>query len=151
MKDLSLRRVTEADAKQLLEWTNETETRKNSFSSEFVSWENHIAWVKKKLSDENCLFFVLMLRGEPVGVIRLDVNPELKGGVISYSIDRNYRGMGLGSKLLALVEEEGKKAGLQYLTGSVKPQNIASSRCFLANGYELIQETPEELVYRKNI
>ncbi len=151
MERLDLRPVTEADAKQLFEWTNEPETRKNSFSSEPVLWENHIAWLEKKLADKNCLFFILKQEEKPVGTIRLDVNPEAESGIISYSIDKGCRGKGLGSKILALVEEQGKKYGLRYLSGSVKPQNKASSHCFSKNGYELIQETPTEFVYRKNL
>lgn len=151
MDRLVLRPATEADAKQLFEWTNEAETRKNSFSSEPVLWENHVAWLEKKLADRNCLFFILLNGEKLAGTIRLDADPETKSGVISYSIDKDFRGKGLGSKLLALAEEEGRRFGLQYLLGSVKPENKASSHCFLKNGYGVIEKTEKELVYRKQI
>lgn len=151
MDGLTLRPAEKADAKQLFEWTNEAETRKNSFSSEPVLWENHIAWLDKKLADRNCLFFILLYEEKPAGTVRLDVNTETESGVISYSIAKDFRGNGFGGKLLALAEEEGKRFGLRYLLGSVKPDNKASSRCFLKNGYEPAEETKTELVYRKQI
>ena len=147
----SLRSVTAADAKLLFEWTHEAETRKNSFSSEPVLWENHVQWLYKKLADKNCLFFIMMLDGNPVGTIRLDVDEESKTGTISYSIDKQFRGIGLGGRILALVEEKAKEAGLHSLVGGVKPENKASGNCFLKNDYELVDETSIELMYRKNI
>lgn len=147
----SLRPVTAEDAKLLFEWTNEAETRKNSFSSEPVLWENHVQWLDKKLKDKNCLFFIMMLNGNPVGTIRLDIDEGSKTGTISYSIDKQFRGIGLGGRILVLVEEKAKEAGLHSLIGGVKPENKASGKCFLKNGYDLVEETTTELVYRKNI
>lgn len=148
---VNLRPVTGADAKLLFEWTNEAETRTNSFSSEPVLWENHVQWLEKKLADENCLFFIMMSEDSPVGTIRLDVEKESKTGTISYSIDKGFRGMGLGGRMLALAEEKAKEAGVHSLVGGVKPENKASGKCFLKNGYELVEETETELVYRKYV
>ncbi len=147
----SLRPVTAADAKLLFEWTNEAETRKNSFSSKPVLWENHVKWLDKKIVDKNCLFFIMMLDEEPVGTVRLDVDKEEQAGTISYSIDKRFRGMGLGAKILALVEEKAKAAGLHSLVGGVKPENEPSGKCFLKNGYNLVEETATEQVYQKRI
>jgi len=144
-----LRPVTETDAKQLFEWTNEAETRKNSFSSEPVLWENHVQWLKKKVADKNCLFYIMMSGESPVGTVRLDMDDESRIGTISYSIDKQFRGMGLGGKILALLEEKAKEAGIQSLTGEVKIENKASGKCFLKNGYQLVEENPTELMYRK--
>lgn len=151
VENRSLRPVTAKDAKLLFDWTNEAETRKNSFSSEPVLWENHVQWLDKKLADKNCLFFIMMLNGNPVGTVRLDMDEEGKTGTISYSIDKQFRGMGLGGRILALVEEKAKEAGLHSLVGGVKPENKASGKCFLKNGYELVEESSIELVYRKKI
>ena len=147
----SLRPVTAEDAKLLFEWTNEAETRKNSFSSEPVLWENHVKWLEKKIVDRNCLFFIMMVDEEPVGTVRLDVDEEERTGTISYSIDKRFRGQGLGGRILALAEEKAKEAGLQCLVGGVKPENKASGKCFVKNGYEVEEETATELVFRKNI
>ena len=101
--------------------------------------------------DRSCLFFIMMVEEEPVGTVRLDVDEEERTGTISYSIDKRFRGQGLGGRILALAEEKAKEAGLQYLVGGVKPENKASGKCFLKNGYEAAEETVTELVYRKNI
>lgn len=140
-----LRPVTGEDAKQLFEWTNEAETRKNSFSSEPVLWENHIQWLEKKLADENCLFFILMLKDSAVGTVRLDIEEESHTGTVSYSIDKQFRGMGFGGQILTLVEEKAKEAGLSYLVGEVKVENKASGKCFLKNKYYILKENDIEV------
>lgn len=147
----SLRPVTAADAGLLFEWTNEAETRKNSFSSEPVLWDNHVRWLDKKIADNGCLFFIMLLGEEPVGTVRLDIDAKKQTGLISYSIDKRFRGQGLGSRMLVLAEEKAKAAGLRYLVGEIKPENRASEKCFLKNGYEEAEETATERVYRKSI
>ena len=57
-----LRAVTAEDAKTLFDWTNDPVTRQNSFQSKPVLWEEHIAWLQRKLEDENCFFFILTER-----------------------------------------------------------------------------------------
>lgn len=148
---LMLRQVNKEDAKLLFEWTNDPETRKNSFSSQPVLWENHVEWLSKKLADENCLFFILTDGTLDMGTIRLDIDREAKIGTISYSIDVNHRGKGLGGRMLALIEKEAKRAGVQCLLGGVKPENGASARCFVKNGYEVAEENVQEVLYRKAV
>lgn len=143
----TLRQVTREDAEILFAWTNEEETRKNSFSEEPVLWENHIQWLEKKLADKNCLFFILTDGDKELGTIRLDIVDAC--GQISYSIDKNERGQGLGSRLLSLVEQKARQEKLTLLQGSVKPENKASVKCFMENGYKVKAADEKEIVYQK--
>lgn len=145
--DCRLRQAVKEDAELLFAWTNEEETRKNSFSKEPVLWENHIQWFDKKLADKNCLFFVLTDGEKECGTVRLD--REGNCGIISYSIDKNRRGQGLGRRILSLAEEKAREIGLTVLQGSVKPENKASAKCFAANGFEIKKADEKEIVYQK--
>ncbi len=122
-----LRTVTPEDAKMLFAWTNDPVTRQNSFQSKPVLWEEHVAWLQRKLEDENCFFFILTDGKRDYGTIRVDcitvesndaddlkaddgqtdgasILGEEKYGLISFSIAPEQRGKGLGRKMLLLLE-----------------------------------------------
>lgn len=152
MDSYRLRKVKMQDAEKLLEWTNEEETRKNSFSKEPVAYENHIKWLEKKLEDTSCFFYILVQGKTDMGTVRVDVDPERKTGIISYNIAKEHRGKGLGKKIIALIEKAAQKEiPVHYLEGSVKPSNKASAKCFLNNGYEQTEKNKEKEVYCKKI
>lgn len=144
---IRLRRVEESDCGLIYQWANDPETRKNSLNKAQILYEDHCRWFEGKLQDGDCDFFVCELKTKAVGQIRLDY---LKGSaVISYSVAKDFRGQGLGSQMLKLVEEQVKE-NILYLYGIVKKENIASQRAFAKNGYER-QEVVEGYRYCKAI
>lgn len=157
MEGIRLREAGQADAEKLFEWRNEEETRKNSFSSEPVLWENHVKWLEKKLSDKNCFFYILTDGTKDMGTIRLDIEPENRQAVVSYNIESSFRGKGYGGKILSLGEQKLKEKNretpdrIELINGSVKPENIASARCFQKNGYTVEKQDETQTVYRKKI
>ncbi len=130
---MELRKATIDDALLILSWRNDETTRLNSFQQDIILEEPHIEWMKRKLSDENCLMFMLTDDGDRVGHIRLDIEKDT--GEISYMISPQFRGRGYGKAILKLVEKE-RPDSVRALVGSVKAENIASQRCFEALGYE---------------
>ncbi len=151
MEQLSLRKATQEDAKMLFEWKNEALTRKNSFSSEPVPWESHIAWFEKKLKDENCLFYIMCENGADVGTFRIEIDPETATGLMHVTVDKDCRGNHTVQRILAVVEEEVKGLSLKYLLAEVKPHNIASQKALDKNNYHVLERTEEEIIYRKQI
>ena len=145
MEKLLLREVKDTDCDMLFQWANDTETRKNSFHTDKILYENHVGWFQEKLQNPDCQIFILMREGNEVGQIRLDWNKNV--GEISFDIASKYRGLGLGSQILKLVEVYARR---KILFGKVKKGNIASSRCFEKNQYEK-KEMPEWIEYWKNI
>ncbi len=140
---MELRKANKDDAKQLLEWRNDEATRKNSFSSEVISLDEHLRWLDKRLKDPKCHMFILEDEGNALGNIRLDIlDDEGKIGEISYVIAPKFRGKGYGSKVLALVEEKAKEIGVSTLTGLVKAENTASRRCFEKQKYTSVVGGP---------
>ena len=85
----------------------------------------------------------------PIGQVRIDV--ESKMAVISYSLDKNYRGKGLSVVMLSLVEEEIRNSciNINKLIGFVKFENIASQKVFESLKYNKKIHSDEFLEYEK--
>ncbi len=130
-----LRQANENDEDLLLKWANDKEVRAASFSQKQIMSEEHKKWFHSVLNSESVFFFILMFNDKPVGQCRL----ETKDGTaeISYSIDKTMRGQGMGKMLLELVENEIelKYPRIKRMTGKVKPNNVASSKCFVESGF----------------
>lgn len=145
-----LRRVDFDDARQLYEWRNETVTRKNSFNTEAISYDNHRAWLSKVIAEQNIYLYILVCGSVSVGQIRVKI---LDGsGVISYSIDHNYRGLGYGKLILRLLEDKlyADRVACTELIGLVKEDNIPSQKAFVALEYQCKRQK-EGYKYKKKL
>ena len=146
---LSLRFANISDAERLYIWRNDSEVRKNSFNEEFIPFENHVEWFSKTLKRNDVLFYILLRNEEPIGQIRINIDDGV--GIISYSIDGDYRNCGFGKKILALVQEKIKEDNslVTELCGLVKLNNVASQKAFEKLGYKKIES--EFIEYRKKL
>jgi Acetyltransferases, including N-acetylases of ribosomal proteins len=136
MDRLRLRRVSEADCELLFAWANDGETRRNSFRTEKIEYEEHAAWFRRKMREDSCQMFILLCAGKEAGQIRLDWQDGEEVARISYVIAPVYRGRGLGSEILRLVEPF---ACGKVLQGRVRRENLASAKCFQKNGYAMAE------------
>lgn len=131
-----LRLAAEQDMELLFQWTNDPMVRKNSFSTEEISYEEHKEWYRKLLNRCDCRQYIYMLDEEPIGQVRIKLVEDT--AEIGYSISPEKRHMGHGKKLLSLLA--GQMAvdfpEVKKLVGKVKPENIASQRAFRNAGYE---------------
>jgi RimJ/RimL family protein N-acetyltransferase len=132
---LSLKAATIKDSKLFFDWANDAEVRQNAFCSESILWDNHEKWFSGKLSSQKSKLYIFIDRsGIPVGQVRLDL--EKGEWVIDYSIDKSYRGLGLGKILIERI--------LEYLPdinllAKVKPDNVPSLNIFRNLGFKEIQ------------
>lgn len=132
---IKLRNANNGDCYLLFNWVNDEDIRRNSFNSEPVELEVHEKWFKSKMNDKNCKIFIIIKDEEPVGQIRVDIENDI--GIISFSLDSRYRGMGIGSESLKLIKEKFEDT---LLIGKVKKDNIASIKAFEKSGYSKIEE-----------
>lgn len=134
----------------MFNWANDTEVRKNSFNNNKILYEDHIKWFNNKINSDKCIIFIVQFKYTPVGQVRIDIEGET--GLISYSIDKSYRGKGLAIVMLSLLEDEIKKNGIYIykLIGFVKFENIASQKVFENLKYNKIIQS-EFLEYEKTI
>lgn len=134
-----LRPVTNDDLKLIFEWANDDDVRKNSFNQQPITFAEHKQWFENVLDDKNCLFYLFIFEGHPVGQIR--VNIENETGYISYSIAKKYRGHGYGGAMLAELENViyFEKIPVERLVAEVRPDNIISKKKFEQAGYSSIE------------
>lgn len=130
-----LRKATAEDKKLIFDWANDPETRACSFNSEPIAWEDHDKWYDKKMADDKSRMYILMDFFKPLGVVRIDYD-EQGQGEISYSIARDERGQGLGTKMLMLLEKQMAKEENKELVAHVKSDNEASRKIFRTLAYE---------------
>ena len=149
---LALRRVTETDMDLLFRWANDPIVRQNAFTTEPIPYGNHVAWFTKMLINPSVVNYVLYdaERNAAVGQIRFSV--EEGTALIGYSIDENWRGKGLGNRLILMGEEKLLQdlVDVQVFKARVKYGNIASARVFEKCGYEK-EELSEYLEYTKTV
>lgn len=146
---LIFREATAGDEKLIFDWANEEETRKQSFHTEPIPWENHREWFAESLRNPDRHLYICYHGETPVGLYRLDREEE-GAFEISYSIAQEYRERGYGKAMLsageALLRE--KHPDAVKLTAKVKKGNEASRHLFVALGYEET-ETEEFYSYSK--
>lgn len=133
---LSIKPAESKDCELLWNWVNEEGVRKNSYSSEPVSFENHSKWFEGSLKNENRLIFIISdFKGIPLGQIRFDIQGT--DAEIDLSVDKNYRGFGLASHIICkgALELMKRRTNLLVLHAFIKKENSASSASFRKAGF----------------
>ncbi|MBD2113948.1 MULTISPECIES: UDP-2,4-diacetamido-2,4,6-trideoxy-beta-L-altropyranose hydrolase [Cyanophyceae] len=142
---IRLRPVNEEDCSLLWHWANDPVTRASSFSSELISWHEHIQWFNAKIKSESCTMYIaLNNRDQPVGLIRCEVDAKNEA-VVSINIASQYRGMGYAS---SIIEKSSSKmlrnSKLHQLNAYVKQDNLASIKAFLKAGFKQTDKPSSE-------
>lgn len=135
----------------LYEWTNEEQVRKNSFSADKIPYEDHSKWFYSKISSEETQIYICLYEHiKAVGVIRLD--KFLDGARISYSVEKEQRGKGIGKTMVVLLESKIIEENIlkPKLYAEVKKDNLASQKIFKSLEYEEREES-ENLIYVKTL
>jgi UDP-2,4-diacetamido-2,4,6-trideoxy-beta-L-altropyranose hydrolase len=137
---MNFRKATADDVQLVYSWAIDPEVRRFSYSKSEIPWQDHVQWFEKKISDPLCKYFIIEIDNNPVGQIRFDLSEEEQDAyIISYLIDNNWRGKGLGNSVLT--------KGLQKLIGTcavkkvigyVQDFNTASIKTFNHAGFRRI-------------
>ena len=145
---LRLRPVQPTDSGQLLAWTNDPATRRQSFDPAPVPLARHETWLANQLAHPDRYLLLLAEdtdTGMPAGLIRFVITAASQAAstaTLSYSLAPECRGRGWAAPLLLA----GTRAVLaQFLhirqvVGEVKATNVASVRAFRRAGYALAGE-----------
>lgn len=124
------------------EWASNPYLRKYSPNSDSIPLQTHQNWFQKKLQDPTCRFFIVKVDGKPAGTCRLDFVNSYAIAEISYLLDPEYHGKGLGLKT---IEELVKKAKFELsseipeikLIAKVHKKNVASLLIFEKAGFDI--------------
>lgn len=138
-----LRDIEEKDIDLLFKWETDEYDRKNSLSTQRLSYDEHCAWFGNMIKNPNCVIWILRVDDEDVAQIRLDIKEET--AEIDYSVSSNRRGEGFGKLILQRTTQRVKEelSYIKKLVAKVKTDNIASWKDFEANGYSMICEQLE--------
>lgn len=127
--DLELRQVLKNDCKLIFEWANDPLVRRNALNSQEIKWEDHLKWFHSRINDDKTKMYILVRETENIGQLRFEKENDY--WKIDYSIDKRYRGMGMGKRIIELA--------LREINGSVKAwvkqDNIASCKVFEKLGF----------------
>lgn len=112
------------------EWVNEPSIRKFSFNKTKIDFHSHKNWFVEKIKNPRCFYFFLKYESNICGSIRFDeFNNKYK---ISYLIDKEFQGHGLGRIILflgtLLLKKKIKNKIEVY--GDVKNDNYSSIKIF---------------------
>ena len=124
------RPIKKDDCLKIFEIANDEEVREFSFNSDKIPLEDHKKWFNNILKEGSVKFYVLQYENDLIGQLRLDFDEEYP--VISISLNKKYRGLGLSKILLA--------KGLELIDGKViayiKKENIRSISFFKSMGFK---------------
>ena len=127
-------------------WCNDPTVRQSSLQVSSITLEEHKEWFMDSLSSSLALLRLLVdSDGLPLGQIRfVRTENDLNRVVVSFSIDRLFRGQGLASKLLnlGLTDLARTWRDVAEVKAYVKCGNEPSARVFLSTGFQE-QASPE--------
>ncbi|HMK07287.1 MAG TPA: GNAT family N-acetyltransferase [Flavobacterium sp.] len=126
--EVSYRIANAADLQLFFNWTNDVEVRNNSYNSQPISLEEHTNWFLSKVNDGKTIFYIAEVKNQPAGMVRFDIKEE--NAVVSISVDKDFRGMGLASILLKDCCESYFKIESKPVLAYIKSTNTASIHSF---------------------
>ena len=134
--ELKIRRAELSDADIILQGRNAELSRRYSFNSEMISQDAHQQWYEKNLPDPNKLLFIGECHGEPVGVLRYDLQDD--HAEVSVFLLPGHYGKGYGSRLLLQGQIWLKQDFPQIRTiyAKIKAKNEASLNAFAKAGFD---------------
>lgn len=147
-----LRDANFKDFELAFRWANNSEIRKFSFRKEKIKLEDHVKWFLNKLNNPNCKYYILEVQGVAAGSIRFDLEKS-NNALVSYLLDPNFFGKGLGSQLLSDGVSRLKIdfPQVEYISGYVMPENIASIKIFNRLGFKEVEKNNNEIKFQKLI
>jgi len=136
---LASRPATERDVERFWKWSNDPSVRSNCYNPDPIPLEVHREWFAGKLAAEGVLILVFELDGVPVGQIRYDRSSGLAS--IGFSIDTQFRGMGLGRKIIEQsLDRAFSELGVDAVRAEVFRSNLASQSVLEKTGFKLIEK-----------
>jgi UDP-2,4-diacetamido-2,4,6-trideoxy-beta-L-altropyranose hydrolase len=142
----TLRPVTQNDREILFQWANDPFIRTVSFEQKTITWHEHCQWLSTVTANQNHFCFIAITTdGQPMGQVRFTLCEGcMDMAIISVCIDRNYRGIGLGSRLIRIAcKQVLAKGTVTKVRAQIKRDNIFSLRAFALAGFK--QQGPVEI------
>jgi UDP-2,4-diacetamido-2,4,6-trideoxy-beta-L-altropyranose hydrolase len=145
-EELIFRRAEERDIWDIYEISNDDTVRQVSLNSNHIGKEEHRSWFMDNYKNN---FYVIEFRGKAIGQIRFSVRNENSEAIVSISLHKNYRQLGLGKFLLkegiSKFLEENKD--IPKITAFIKRTNYISKSLFESVGFKKTENSNKWLKY----
>lgn len=137
--DLVMRVAERADCDRLHAWRNHPSVRTVSRDPQAIELETHRRWFETVLADSRRHLLIGERAGQPVGVVRFDLQTADTAEVSIYMVPEQV-GQGLGGPLLLAAEDWLRHArpDVNLLRAHVRAGNEASRRLFDGCGYACV-------------
>lgn len=137
-------RLTDAalgDSTDVFTWRNDPATRAASVTQDEVSRADHDRWYAAMLTNDARIVYIAHLAGSAIGLCRFDVDGD--SAEVGINLNPEFRGRGLARPILAGSIARFRQTHPQVrLTATIRPENVASARTFLAEGFQLTGSQP---------
>lgn len=145
-KFFHLRGITKNDSEVLLDWRNDSVTRKSFHSSNMVEVSEHKEYLEDTITRSDRSQFIMEFNGIPVATIREDRIEEGEFE-LSYTVSPNHRGKKIGRIMmeLYLIDRSGT-----FLC-EVKEENISSIRMIEKCGFRFFKKENGVCSYKLEI
>ena len=147
---LSLRNVGPEDKDLMFWWVNDQSVRESSFSRHPISFSDHSQWFDQSLILNNRYIFIADDEyGCPIGQIRFDYTSSTATALIDISIDRAFRRLGYGLKLIQLGIAQMIKIlpSNTVFCAEILVSNASSTKTFLRAGFILSKHSEDFNTY----
>lgn len=136
VREVEIRKAEPDDCARLFEWRNHPEIRSVSRQSDAIDWEQHQKWFASVIASSNRILLIGEYNGEPVGVVRFDVDGSASEISIYLVPGQSHRIK--GGQLLESAERWLANAfpAIRTIVAEVLPENMRSQRFFQACGYQ---------------
>lgn len=138
---LQIKLATEKDLMDVFNLSNDPEVRKSSFNSKDIKLEDHKKWFINKINSPDCIFYIVKDNMKNfIGQVRFDEVQD-KEFVIGISINKSFRGKGLGSLIIKVSSDKIiKENNANKIYAYIKKENNASLKSFLRADYIIDNE-----------
>jgi len=151
---IHLRAAQGDDLELTYRWATNPVIRCYSFQQHQITLQEHSSWFLVKVDNPDCIYFIGENSGIPFGSIRFDIVDN--EAIISFLVDPEYHGQGLGGVLLKrgleklVNEKEYLQQSFNVISGYVLKPNISSIKAFERLGFEKT-EYSDKLKFTKHI
>ena len=136
-----LRPATLADAALLQHWRNDQAAVRFSRTGRAVTDEEHIDWLRGRLSEPRPMLWIAVDDTTPLGQVRIDVDPGADAGCgeVAITVDPVRRGRGLATAMLRALQAVAAELGISVLDAWIHVDNVASFRAFARCGFRIVE------------